>query len=250
MRTVFLSHWRVWQLFGAEWCNAIAKRNRGEVSPTVLPESISPIDPLIRVVQRCLIPLLAFAPLLAAQQVSAAQGAIQVQVIEGDGLTYPAGSRATRGITALVADESGRPVDGAIVGFRLPDDGPGGVFATGAKTEIVTTRADGRASVWAMRWNRVPGPFEIRITAAKGPMRAVAICQQSLAPPASSDASSKNASARGHKWLWITLAVAGAAAGGIAVAELAGKSGSGSAATSTTGVQIGAPSISLGVPPP
>lgn len=199
-------------------------------------------------VQRCLFSFLALAPLLAAQQVSVAQEPLQVQVIEGDGVTYAAGSRATRGITVQVTDTSGRPVNNAIVGFRLPDDGPGGVFATGAKTEIVTTRTDGRASVWGMRWNRVAGSFEIHITAAQGQTRAVAVCQQSLAPVAPGDTSSKQAGSHGHKWLWITLAVAGAAAGGLAVAEFMGKSGSGSASPSQTGVQIGAPSISLGAP--
>jgi len=197
------------------------------------------------VVQRWLISFLAFATFIVLP-IAAAQEALQVQVIEGDGLTYPAGSRATRGITVQVTGEGGRPVDGAIVGFRLPDDGPGGVFATGARTEIVTTRADGRASVWGMRWNRVGGTFEIHITAAKEQMRAVAVCQQSLAPPAPGDASLKHVSSHGHKWLWITLAVAGMAAGGLAVAGFAGKSGSGS--SSTTGVQIGTPSISLGAP--
>jgi hypothetical protein len=200
------------------------------------------------VVQRWLFSFVVLVPLLNAQQVSVAQEALQVQVIEGDGVTYAAGSRATRGITVQVTDTSGRPVNNAIVGFRLPDDGPGGVFATGAKTEIVTTRADGRASVWGMRWNRAAGPFEIHITAALGQTRAVAVCQQSLAQAAAGDASSKQSGSRGHKWLWITLAVAGAAAGGLAVAEFIGKSGSGSASPSQTGVQIGAPSISLGAP--
>jgi hypothetical protein len=132
--------------------------------------------------------MLVFIPFLAAQEVAtqsgaqqgaqqdAQQGSIQVRVTEGDGLAYPAGSRATRGITVQVVDETGRPVDGAIVGFRLPDDGPGGIFATGAKTEIATTRADGRASVWGMRWNRASGPFEIHITAAKGQTRATVVC--------------------------------------------------------------------------
>jgi hypothetical protein len=199
---------------------------------------------------RCLIPTLIFLPFLTAQEPAVPQGTLQVRVTEGDGLSYPAGSRATRGITVQVVDETGRPVDGAIVGFRLPEDGPGGIFATGAKTEIATTRADGRAGVWGMRWNRTAGPFEIHITAAKGQTRASAVCQQALTAALSSSAASKHLGSGGHKWLWISLAAAGAAAGGIVVAEFVGKSGSGSGSPSPTVVQIGTPTISLGAPAP
>jgi hypothetical protein len=101
---------------------------------------------------------------------------LELRIVEGDGTAYSTGSRATRGVTVQVSDESGRPVSGATVSFTLPQDGPGGVFVSGGRTEIVTTRADGRATVWGMQWNRTPGPFEIRITAAKGQARAGILC--------------------------------------------------------------------------
>ena len=84
---------------------------------------------------------------------------LKVTLVEGEGAVYPAGSRATRGVTVKVTDETGRPVEGATVSFSLPSDGPGGVFASGARTEIATTHADGGAAVWGMQWNRMPGPF-------------------------------------------------------------------------------------------
>lgn len=203
------------------------------------------------VARHALVPLLIFVPFfvpfLAGQSPPSPVGALQVHVIEGDGVSYPAGSRATRGVTVLVADPAGQPVNGAIVGFRLPDDGPGGVFSTGAKTEIVTTGADGRASVWGMRWSRTPGPFEIRITAEKGQTRGLTACRQSLSAQASNDSSSRHLSSGSHKWLWIALVVAGAAASGIAIAGLTGKSTG--TPSSTTGVQIGTPSINLGSAP-
>ena len=167
---------------------------------------------------------------------------LQVRVVEGEGVSYPAGSRATRGITVEVVDEAGRPVDGASVGFQLPADGPGGTFATGTRMEIATTHADGRAGVWGMQWNRTVGSFEIRIVAAKGKARAGTVCAQHLTAATSSSAHAEGR--RGHKWLWIALGAAGAAAGGVAAVELMGNSGSGSGAP--VGLQIGTPTISLG----
>ena len=35
----------------------------------------------------------------------------------------------------LVTDETGRPVANAAVSFRLPEDGPGGMFSSGPRTE-------------------------------------------------------------------------------------------------------------------
>ena len=67
------------------------------------------------------------------------------------------GGRATRGLTVQVTDEAGKPVEGASVSFRLPDSGPAGTFASGSRTEIVTTGGDGRAGVWGMQWNRTAG---------------------------------------------------------------------------------------------
>src|SRR5258706_7127832 len=105
---------------------------------------------------------------------------LTLRVAEGDGAAYPIGSRATRGLTVLVTDETGRPVEGATVSFTLPAEGPGGVFSTGGRTEIAATHADGRAAVWGMQWNRTAGAFEIRITAVKGQARAGVVSSQSL----------------------------------------------------------------------
>ena len=168
---------------------------------------------------------------------------LQIHVLEGEGTVYPTGSRATKGVTVQVTDETGKPVDGATLSFSLPGEGPTGKFSSGGRTEIATTRADGRASVWGMQWNRTPGAFEIRITAAKGKTRAGIVCSQYLTDsPEAAHVRSGN-----HKWLWIALAVGGAAAGGAAAAAMRGKPGDASTPAST-GVQIGAPTISLGHP--
>jgi hypothetical protein len=67
-----------------------------------------------------------------------------------------------------VTDETGKPVNGASVSFRLPEDGPTGEFRAGGRTEIVTTGADGKAEAWGMQWNTQTGSLDLRIIAAKG----------------------------------------------------------------------------------
>jgi hypothetical protein len=173
---------------------------------------------------------------------------LTVRVAEGDGAAYPVGSRATRGVTVVVTDETGRPVEGATVSFTLPAEGPGGVFSTGGRTEIAATRADGRAAVWGMQWNRTAGTFEIRITAVKGQARAGMVSSQSLsnAPEAREEGAGKvRRAGGGHKLLWISLVVAGAAAAGVA-GVAARKPSAATAASSVTPLKIGTPTISLG----
>src|ERR1700683_5862580 len=92
---------------------------------------------------------------------------VQLKVVDGDGATYRTGTRAPRGLTVLVTDETGKPVEMAAVSFRLPDEGASGTFGSGLRTEIVTTGPDGRATVWGMQWNKTAGPVEIRVTASK-----------------------------------------------------------------------------------
>lgn len=171
---------------------------------------------------------------------------LQIKVIEGEGAVYAIGGRATRGVTVQVTDETGKPAEGATVSFRLPETGPAGTFASGSRTEIVTTGADGRAGVWGMQWNRTAGSLEVRITALKGQTRAGTTCSMYLSDSPEARASTARVGPKGHKWLWIALAVGGAAAAGVAATALAGKP----AATSSTsaGFSIGSPTIILGHP--
>jgi hypothetical protein len=177
---------------------------------------------------------------------------LQIRILEGEGAVYATGSRATRGITVLVTGETGKPVDGATVSFRLPVDGPTGTFATGSKTEIVTTRADGRAAVWGMPWNRTAGKVEIRITTAKGEARAGTVCPIYLSDAISTREAAPSGRvsshpARSRKWLWVTLAVVGAVGGGVAATGLSGKPSTASASASV--LRIGSPAgINLGRP--
>jgi hypothetical protein len=37
-----------------------------------------------------------------------------------------------------ITDETGKPISGAAVSFHLPEDGPGGTFASGLRTDLVS----------------------------------------------------------------------------------------------------------------
>ncbi len=175
---------------------------------------------------------------------------LQIRILEGEGVAYALGARATRGVTVQVTDETGKPIEDASVSFRLPEEGPSGTFANGSRSEITTTKADGRASAWGMQWNRTEGSFEIRITAVKGQARAGTVCAIYLSRITGATVGTASSSpikiSRSHKWLWITLAVAGAAGLVVAATALHAKSTPvGPAVTPTT---IGLPSIVVGQP--
>jgi hypothetical protein len=167
--------------------------------------------------------------------------ALKIQVIEGEGAVYATGSRATRGITVGITDESGNPVPAATISFTLPSGGASGTFASGGRSASTMTGPDGRATVWGMRWNGTPGPVEVRISAVKGAARASMICTVQL-----DYARKESAGSGGHMWLWIALAVAGAAGG--SAAALGHQSSPGTSAVPVNPVHIGAPSISLEKP--
>ncbi len=175
---------------------------------------------------------------------------VQLRVVEGEGVTYRTGSRATRGLTVLVTDEAGLPVNMASVSFRLPDQGATGTFNSGLRTEVVVTGPDGRASVWGMQWNKTPGPVQIHITALKGQARAGIVSTQYLSDSTAPKAGGEGVftvSHKGHKWLWLAAIAGGAAAGG-AYAFLRSQGPASSSTPALTGLSVGTPSITVGHP--
>lgn len=173
---------------------------------------------------------------------------MQLRVLEGEGGVYPIGSRATRGLTVQVTDETGKPVDGATVSFRLPDQGPSGAFSGGLRTDVTMTRVDGKATAWGMQWNKTPGPFEIQITAVKDQARAGLVSAQYLsdsAAPKSGGAGTFRASRGiGTKWVILGAAIAAGAGAGIALGRVQSKA----SVSPVTPTQIGNPSIIIGGP--
>ena len=171
---------------------------------------------------------------------------VQLRVVDGEGAVHATASRATRGITVQVTDESGKPVEGATVSFRLPDQGPSGTFTGGLKSEVALTHADGKATVWGMQWNKLPGPFEVRITAVKDQARAGLVSAQYLSETAAVDKSGGSGvfqPSHGSRGKWLIVAGAVAAGAGLVF----GRSHPAAAATvlSTIPTSIGAPSINI-----
>lgn len=174
---------------------------------------------------------------------------LQLRVLQGEGAVYAAGGRATRGVVVQVTDETGRPVEGATVSFRLPDQAPTGQFSAGGRTEIVPSGVDGRAEVWGMQWGRATGALELRVTAAKGRTRGGVLVPLylSAAPVLSGaerDPAPEHKTGGGKKKLWIAV---GLAAAGVAVAGLAARPAPVPPAT-VGGPQIGAPTVTIGRP--
>jgi hypothetical protein len=180
---------------------------------------------------------------------SGASVIVQLKVLEGDGAVYRTGARAARGLTVLVTDETGKPVERAAVSFRLPEEGASGVFSSGLRTEVVTTGPDGRATVWGMQWNKTSGPVEIRITAIKDQARAGIVSTQYLSDALATKAGGEGVFTAPHKsharWILIAVAAGGAAAG-IAFGRSHGPQVG--VASGPAGVMIGNPSINVGHP--
>jgi hypothetical protein len=169
---------------------------------------------------------------------------LNLKIVEGEGTVYAPGSRATRGLTIEATDEAGRPVPGVAISFQLPKEGPSGEFSNSSRNDIVTTQADGRATVWGMRWNKLSGTVSIRITGAKDGVRAGMVSTQYLDSAAL--ASQGTAMHGSHsKLILITLAVAGAAGAGFAATAFkSSKTASPPIATLT----IGPPTVVIGGP--
>ncbi len=194
---------------------------------------------------------LAVLSLLGVAQALAQVAILQIRVVEGEGAVHLPGSRSTRPITVEITEETGKPIAGAAVSFHLPEDGPGGTFVNGLRTEVVVTDAHGRASLYGLIANRTPGRFQIRVLASKEQARAGTVSFQYVAEPkgGATAAASKAPTGRHRKWIFVAAAVAG---GAVAVAVSRGGAASPAAATPAVPappvLSIGAPAITVGKP--
>lgn len=197
---------------------------------------------------------------MAMAHMAAAQVAIlHIRVIEGEGAVNAAGSHIARPLMVEVTDETGRPVEGASVSFHLPEEGAGGTFGNGLRTDVTVTDARGRANLHTMQLNRTPGRFAIRIVASKEQARAGMLSYQYIAEPKGAPAVAANSSKHGPSLLhgplkWVALAVlAGGATAGAMAATHGGSQAAPAIAPSTTtgtstGIVIGNPALSVGKP--
>jgi hypothetical protein len=194
-------------------------------------------------------------PLLADAQVAI----LHIQVVEGEGAVNAAGSRNARPLAVEVTDETGKPVEGAAVSFHLPEEGPGGTFGNGLRTDVASTDARGRATIHSMQLNHTPGRFAIRIVASKEQARAGMESCQYVAEPKNEAASAGAPKSRASimhgplKWVVLAALAGGAAAAGALAGGHAGSAGpaaSSPASTASTaaGISIGGPAITVGKP--
>lgn len=195
--------------------------------------------------------IVSLLPLVAAAQ----SPVLELQVVEGEGASFAPGSRAAKFLAVKVTDELGKPIAGALVSFRLPGEGPSGVFSNGLQTEVVSTAPDGTAVAPPVRWNRLAGGFELRVVAVREQSRAGTVVPLYLsvegreADGAAPDKSSNHAQLRpkgGRRWLVVGLVAAGAAGVGFSTGWLT-RRGPGTP-RGPEPPRIGPPVISIGRP--
>ena len=143
----------------------------------------------------------------------------KLEILEGDGAIYNLRGRGFTMPRVRVTEADGQPVKGAAVTFRLPDAGPGALFADG-RIAVVQTDDKGEAAVPPVRLNSQLGPWEIRIAAThRGAVARASVQQINAAPVEAMMAPGK----RSKSLYWLAAIAAGAA-----TAVTVGLTGSGS----------------------
>lgn len=91
---------------------------------------------------------------------------LRIEVLEGSGATNDIARRSGHAPAVSVLGVDGSPLADATVTYQLPERGPGGVFANGARSVTMMTREDGVAKAVGFEPNDMTGQFEIRVTAS------------------------------------------------------------------------------------
>ena len=212
--------------------------------------------------------VLGLAALLFASGPATAQVAIvQIGIVEGEGAVHVPGSRIARPLTVEVTDETGKPVAGAAVTFLLPENGPGGTFANGLRSDVAITDSRGRGGAHSLQLNRISGRFQIRIVASKeqaragtvsfqyigeakggaakeGTVKEGATADRATAPAA--PATLSRSSPHRRKWVVAAAALGGGAVLGILASR--GRSGAATPVPVIPTLTIGTPSVTVGKP--
>ena len=195
---------------------------------------------LLRPVIACLLLLTVFAQSVGfCYQAPAPIAKLNIEIVEGEGAVNNIRQRMAREPMVQVTDENRKPVAGAAVVFLLPNQGAGASFANGAKSFTTLTDANGRAVARGIQSNKIPGQYQMRVTASsQGQTASTAINLTNLA------VTGAVAGGLSLKLLLILAAAGGAAAAGT-VAATSGGGGGGSTRPPTT-VTPGQPGV--GVP--
>ena len=171
---------------------------------------------------------------------------LKIVVLEGeDGVNIIKKKTAVKPVVE-VRDRNDSPVAGIAVKFLLPQSGPGGTFAHGAKTLTVMTDSAGRATVTSFK-PAGAGSFHIEVTASTPgqPPATATIGQTNYLTVAAAQAAGAGGAAGAATGgistglaVGIAAAVGAAAVGAIVAAKTIGGGGG-----KKTGISIGTPRI-------
>ena len=193
-----------------------------------------------------LISLLLFNFLVTPEATNAQAPAakIHVDILEGDGQIINIKARINPAPAVQVLDDKNQPVQGALVVFFLPSQGPGGTFPDGSRNLTVSTDRNGRAAAAGIVPNNQTGQFSIRVSASyQGQTASAEITQVNVSGVSASGTGGGGLSAKA--WILIGV-VAGAAVGGFLAAR---GGGSGSSTSGNTGIVITAGTPTVGAKP-
>lgn len=182
---------------------------------------------------------------LPAQTAQPAASKIHVDILEGDGQIINIKARVNPAPVVQVVDDQNQPIQGALVVFFLPSQGPGGTFPDGSRNLTVSTDRNGHATAAGIVPNTQTGQFSIRASASyQGQTASADITQVNVSGISASGTGGGGLSAKA--WILIGV-VAGAAVGGVLAARSAG--GSGSSTAGNTGIVITAGTPTVGAKP-
>jgi hypothetical protein len=150
---------------------------------------------LFRSLSAVLSALLAAGPLLKAQDANRSGdndvSELRLHATATNETQLEAGKISQSGLSVEVSDANGAPVKGATVLFRLPADGPSGVFADGSRVAVVYSDNYGRASVRHIQWGTDQGTADVRVTATLGIVHAGTLIQEKLVSKRAADTEAK-----------------------------------------------------------
>jgi hypothetical protein len=180
-----------------------------------------------------------------------------MKVEEGEGVKNTVGVRSLSRPLVTVRDERGQVLEGALVTFIAPVDGPSVVFSNGLRTLTIMTDAFGQARVASMRAVNA-GSFKLEVSASyRGQIVSTVINQTNydrdgdiagVKPARSRKPAATSKSGLSGGALGLLIGGAAAAVLGIALG-LGGHKGSGSTGTGATATIGGTGTPTVGAPP-
>jgi hypothetical protein len=137
--------------------------------------------------------------------------ALNIVVIEGEGVVHNVQQRSQRDPAVRIEDQNGAPIKEAAVVFTLPTEGASGAFGNGSKTLTLVTSADGVARAQRLQVSRVNGKLPIHVTASYRGLSARTIINQFIE---GAPAGATGRKSGGGKIIAILAIVGAGAAGG------------------------------------